>query len=166
MNSFQNESHSWSGIMWIAPTKIFFLRRTFLFFSYSFPNYCYHRFLLFLIVISGDAVSISPKNGAERDRVFSKAFSSAKPVVGPTWFWSFFVREISTKKSRREVGNRSFRFRRITPKAIVNRRAAVIKPVVLAIYARLHAVLLVLRRSNCSYYSSDVFVLRCRSWHS
>ena len=32
--------------------------------------------------MSGDAVSISPKNGAERDRVISKAFSSAKPVVG------------------------------------------------------------------------------------
>ena len=62
--------------------KVFFLRRTFLFFSYSFPNYSYHRFLLFLIVIRGDAVSISRKNGAERDRVISKAFSSAKPVVG------------------------------------------------------------------------------------
>ena len=33
-------------------------------------------------MISGDAVSISRKNGAERDRVISKAFSSAKPVVG------------------------------------------------------------------------------------
>ena len=119
MNSFQNESHS--GIMWIAPTKSFFLRRTLLFFPYSFPDYCYHRFLLFLIVISGDAVSISPKNGAERDRVISKAFSSAKPVVGLHDSDLFFVREISTKKSRREVGNRSLRFRRITPKANVNR---------------------------------------------
>ena len=39
--------------------------------------------------------------------------------------------EISSKKLRRKVWNRSLTVIRIAPKAIVNRRAAVIKPVVL-----------------------------------
>jgi len=84
------------------------------------------------MMISGDAVSISRKNGAERDRVIFKAFSSAKPVVGLHGSDLLLSVKFRPQKSRREVGNRSLTFRRITPKAMVNRRAAIIKPVVLA----------------------------------